>query len=86
VLGSIRDAAAAVGYLLVFGAGTIAGMLLVTIALAVPIAAAAQRFERLHVGLRVATGVLSVVLGGLLVYEIGFVQGLFGPHPHWTPE
>jgi high-affinity nickel-transport protein len=86
VLGSIRDVAAAAGYLLIFGAGTIAGMLLVTIALAVPIAAAARRFERLHLGLRVATGVLSVVLGGLLVYEIGFVQGLFGPNPRWSPE
>jgi cytochrome c biogenesis protein CcdA len=86
VLGSIRDVAAAAGYLLIFGAGTIAGMLLVTIALAVPIAAAARRFGRLHLGLRVATGVLSVVLGGVLVYEIGFVQGLFGPNPRWSPE
>ena len=77
VLGAIRDAVSALGYLLVIGVGTIAGMLLITTALAVPIAAAAQRFQRLHWALGVATGLASVALGAVLFYEIGSVHGLF---------
>lgn len=85
VLGAIRDALWALGYLLVFGVGTIAGMLVITSALALPIAAVAQRFERLHRALGIVTGCASIVFGAVLVYEIGFVHGLFTGHPQWTP-
>jgi high-affinity nickel-transport protein len=64
-------------YLLVFGVGTIAGMLLVTAAIAVPFASAAQRSPALHKRLGFASGVLSVTFGLVLLYQIGFVQGLF---------
>jgi high-affinity nickel-transport protein len=86
VLGTIRDPWWGLGYLLVFGLGTIAGMLLVTIALALPMAAAARRFERLHRGLGLVTGVASLALGVALAYEIGVVHGLFSASPQWTPR
>jgi hypothetical protein len=86
VLGAIGDAQLALAYLLVFGAGTIAGMVLITTALAVPVAAAAQRFASFHRVLGVATGLASVVFGALLVYEIGFVHGLFTNDVHWSPH
>jgi high-affinity nickel-transport protein len=86
VLGAIEDAALGLVYLLLFGLGTIAGMVLITTALAVPVAAAAQRFARFHRALGVATGLASVAFGGLLVYEIGFVQGLFRADVHWSPR
>jgi len=86
VLGAIEDASLALIYLLLFGLGTIAGMVLITTALAVPVAAAAQRFARFHRVLGVATGLASVAFGGLLVYEIGFVQGLFSADVHWSPR
>lgn len=86
VLGTIRDPLWALGYLLVFGVGTIAGMLLITTALAMPFAYAARRFDRLHRGLGVVSGLLSLAFGVFLVYEIGFVHGLFTSHPQWTPE
>lgn len=86
VLGTIRDPLWALGYLVVFGVGTIAGMLLITTALALPFAYAARRFDRLHRGLGVVSGVLSLAFGVFLVYEIGFVHGLFTSHPQWTPE
>ena len=86
VLGAIGDARLALAYLLVFGVGTIAGMVLITTALAVPVAAAAQRFARFHRVLGVATGVASVAFGALLVYEIGFVHGLFRDEAHWSPH
>ena len=86
ILGTIRDPHWALGYLVVFGAGTIAGMLLITTALAVPFAYAARRFERLHRGLGVASGFLSLAFGVFLVYQIGFVHGLFTERPQWVPQ
>lgn len=86
VLNTIRDPIWSLGYLLIFGIGTIAGMLLITIALAMPLVLTAQRFQRVHRALALASGVLSVVLGLLLAHEIGFVQGLFTDKPTWNPH
>jgi hypothetical protein len=86
VLGTIRDTLEALGYVLVFGVGTIAGMLLITTAFAVPVASFARRFERFHGALGTATGLLSIAFGALLVYQIGFVHGLFTGNPQWTPQ
>jgi high-affinity nickel-transport protein len=86
VLGSIRDPRWALAYLAVFGGGTIAGMVLITTALAVPLAAATGAFARAGRWLAVAAGVASVALGLFLVYRVGFVDGLFTANPRWTPE
>jgi hypothetical protein len=86
VLGAIRDALWALGYLLVFGAGTIAGMALITTTLAMPIAAAARRFDRFHRRLTAVTGVASIAFGAVLFYEVGVVHGLFTGHPQWVPQ
>lgn len=85
VLGSIRDPRWAVGYLAIFGAGTVAGMVLITTALAVPLAAATGSFTRANRWLTLAAGIASVALGLFLVYRIGFVDGLFTGNPHWIP-
>ena len=86
VLGTIRDPIWALVYLLIFGVGTIAGMLLITVALAMPLVLTVQRFERVHRALGLASGILSVVLGLLLAHEVGFVQGLFTDNPTWPPH
>jgi ABC-type nickel/cobalt efflux system permease component RcnA len=86
VLTTIRDPYWSVLYLLVFGVGTIAGMMLVTAALAWPFARAGARVAALHRGLRVAAGVVSLVFGLFLAYRIGVVDGLFGPTPNWEPR
>lgn len=85
VLATIRSPRWAVLYLLVFGVGTIAGMMLITGALALPFAFSG-RFGHLNEGLRVASGVISLCFGLFLVYEIGFVNGLLTSHPRWTPH
>lgn len=77
VLTSIKDPELAVFYLAVFGLGTIAGMVTLTSALALPMAYAARRFQRFQSGLSRAAGVLSVALGLFLAYRIGVVDGLF---------
>ena len=86
VLTTIRNPKWAVAYLLVFGVGTIAGMMLITGAMVIPFAYADNRFARLNHGLRVASGLISIAFGLFLVYEIGFVNGLFTSHPQWTPR
>ncbi len=86
VLTTIRNPKWAVVYLLVFGIGTIAGMMLITGAMVLPFAYAGNRFSRLNQGMRIASGLISVLFGLFLVYEIGFVNGLFTSHPNWTPR
>jgi len=77
VLPIIRDPLWAVMYLSVFGAGPIAGMMLITTAIAVPFSYA-TRFEFLHRHLGAVAGVVSFSFGLFLVYQIGFVNKLFG--------
>jgi high-affinity nickel-transport protein len=86
VLATIRDPWWAVGYLLVFGVGTIAGMMLITAAVAVPFAATAGRFAWLNRHLATVSGVLSLAFGVWMAYQIGVVDGLFGANPRWSPE
>ncbi|HEV7500466.1 MAG TPA: high-affinity nickel-transport family protein, partial [Vicinamibacteria bacterium] len=73
-------------YLLVFGFGTIIGMMLVTMAFAYPVALLARRYDWSGTGLRVATGMLSVAFGMYVMYQVGLVDGLFRAVPHWDPH
>jgi high-affinity nickel permease len=88
VLATIGNTGWAVLYLLVFGLGTIAGMMLITAGIAWPLAYAyaGTRFASLPHRLRLASGVISLVLGLALAYRIGVVDGLFGADPRWTPR
>jgi high-affinity nickel-transport protein len=76
VLPIIHDPLSAIAYLFVFGVGTIAGMMLITAAIAVPVSCS-TRFQFLHRHLGTAAGVFSLGFGLFLVYQIGFVDGLF---------
>lgn len=86
VLTTIRDPAWALAYLLVFGLGTIVGMMLMTAAIALPFTRAGPRGARLSGGLRVASGVMSLCFGLFVAYRTGVVDGLFTEHPAWTPR
>ena len=77
VLPVIRQPFWAMAYLLIFGLGTIAGMMLITAAIAMPIAYSAQRFQFVDRWIAATAGGLSLVFGAFLVYQIGFVDGLF---------
>ena len=86
VLAAIGDTAWSMLYLLVFGLGTIVGMMLITAAIAWPFAYSSARFPGLPRTLRIASGVVSLLMGVALVYRIGVVDQLFGAHPHWPPR
>src|SRR6266436_632580 len=86
VLSTIRQPAAAVAYLLVFGVGTIAGMMLITAAIAVPFTFSQARFARLNRTLGMASGAFSLCFGMFIVYQMGFVNGIFTQNPIWIPR
>ena len=82
VLGTIGDARRAMAYLALFGLGTVVGMVLITAAIAAPFAYASRRSMRLDRQLRLASGLLSLAVGLVLVYQIGFGEQLVtGPRP-----
>jgi len=73
-------------YLLTFGLGTIVGMTLVTLTVAVPSLVASARLPNLQRSLRLASGAVSVVFGLYLAHKIGFGDGLFTSAPSWNPR
>src|SRR5882724_1118663 len=77
VLTAISRPVWAIGYLLVFGVGTILGMMLITVAIAIPFAYTLRSFARLNQGLAIASGVISLSFGLFLCYQIGISNGLF---------
>jgi predicted small integral membrane protein len=82
----IPDPMWAVGYLAVFGVGTVAGMMLITASIAAPALFATRRFTGMNRTLRIASGVASIAFGLFLAHRIGFVDGLFTASPAWTPQ
>jgi len=86
VLTTIRVPSWGVFYLLVFGIGTVAGMMLITAAIAVPFTISENRFARLNRGLGVVSGLVSLAFGLFIVYQMGFVNGLFTHNPTWAPR
>lgn len=77
VLTTIGEPRWALAYLLLFGLGTIVGMMLVTLLLAAPVTYVSMRLQHAERHLRLASGLLSLGFGLLLVYHIGVVRGLF---------
>jgi len=86
ILAQIREPLWGLAYLLLFGVGTIAGMMLITTAIALPFAYSLQRLPNLNLWMRLAAGLLSLGLGLYLAYQIGVVQGLFTGNPSWSPS
>lgn len=86
VLATIRGTLPALAYLLVFGLGTVAGMVAVTVILAAPALYLGGRVERLQSGIRLAAGALSIAFGLLLARELVMEGGLFSAAPAWEPH
>jgi ABC-type nickel/cobalt efflux system permease component RcnA len=81
VLALIKNPWWAIAYLVLFGIGTIAGMMLITTAIGAMVAYASRRSSRVERHLRFASGLLSLAFGLFLVYQIGVVDGLITGQP-----
>ncbi|MFL5598700.1 MAG: high-affinity nickel-transport family protein [Gemmatimonadaceae bacterium] len=82
----LDDARWAALYLLTFGLGTIVGMSVITLSIAMPSLLAAAHVLSLQRSLRLASGAVSLVFGLYLAQKIGFADGLFTANPQWTPR
>jgi high-affinity nickel permease len=76
ILATIRDPLVALLYILVFGAGSILGMLGISALLGVPFVLTADRFAGIHRGLRMAAGTASILYGAWIMVSTGGSGGL----------
>ena len=86
VLTTIRNYHWAIAYLLVFGVGTIAGMMLITMSIASAFQFVGRGSRKFSRRLALASGLLSLAFGLFVAYQICFVSGLFTNHATWTPQ
>jgi len=70
VMQELPSLATGLAYIVIFGVGTIAGMLLMSGLVSLPIAAAAGRYNRLHTALCTVAGVGSIAFGLYYGYSI----------------
>ncbi len=64
-------------YIIVFGIGSIGGMMLMSFLVALPFTLTALRFNRFNYLLQSIAGLISIGLGLYIIYEKGVVEGLF---------
>ncbi|MGA8151456.1 MAG: high-affinity nickel-transport family protein [Terriglobales bacterium] len=86
VLTTIRNVHWAIAYLLIFGVGTIAGMMLITMSIASAFTMVGKGRQKFSHRLALASGLLSLGFGIFVAYQICVVNGLFTPHAQWTPQ
>ena len=86
VLATIRNVHWAIAYLLIFGVGTIAGMMLITMSLASAFRMVVKSRQKFSRQLALASGLLSLGFGLFVAYQICVVYGLFTSHARWIPQ
>ncbi len=77
VLASIESPIAGLVYILLFGLGSVLSMGIMTVIIGLPFVISAGRLPHLNRTIQFAVGSLSILFGGFLMYQIGFVDGLF---------
>jgi ABC-type nickel/cobalt efflux system permease component RcnA len=77
ILATISSAMVGLLYVVVFGIGSIGGMMLMSTLFALPARLTAERFTRANFALRGLAGLFSLSFGLFMVYRIGFVDHLF---------
>ena len=77
VLASIDSPIASLAYMLLFGLGSVLSMGIMTVIIGLPFVMSASRLPNLNRTIQFAVGSLSILFGGFLMYQIGFVDGLF---------
>ncbi|MDQ3653053.1 MAG: hypothetical protein M3458_22800 [Acidobacteriota bacterium] len=77
VLSTIQSPLVGLFYILIFGVGSIGGMMAMSALVGVPFHLTANRFARANFAVRGLAALFSLMFGAFMVYEIGFVEGLF---------
>lgn len=76
VVGAIPSALLALGTILIFGIGTIGGMMAMSVLMSVPLAYTAGRVKTAERALRFAAGAFSLAFGVFLAWNVGLIQAL----------
>jgi len=77
VVGAIPSLLLAFGTILIFGVGTIGGMMAMSVLMSVPLALATGRWVAVERAIRLAAGLFSLGFGVYWAWEVGFVQAYF---------
>jgi hypothetical protein len=75
VLATIPSPPLALAYVGVFGAGSVGGMVVMSVLLALPLALTAERFGRAEVALRASAAVASIAIGFAIAWQLGAFRG-----------
>ncbi|MCA1624474.1 MAG: urease accessory protein UreH [Acidobacteria bacterium] len=78
VIPTINSTAMGLLYIVIFGVGSIGGMMLMSFLVSLPFQITALRFNRFNLLLQCIAGLFSVALGLLIIYEKGITEGLLG--------
>ncbi|HMY75463.1 MAG TPA: hypothetical protein PLQ88_26830, partial [Blastocatellia bacterium] len=73
----IKSTALAFAYILIFGIGSIGGMMVMSLLLSLPIHFTMVSFKWTNLAVRALAGIFSLGFGLFMAYEIGYVEGLF---------
>jgi len=65
-----------VGYIVIFGLGSIGGMMAMSVLVGLPLRVTARRFAGANLMLRGVAAFASLSVGLMMIYESGVVQGL----------
>ena len=78
VLPTIDSKSLGLLYIVIFGVGSIGGMMLMSFLVGLPFHLTAGRFNRFNYILQSVAGLASIAFGLLIIYEKGITEGLFG--------
>ena len=74
---NIESPLAGLAYILLFGLGSVISMGVMTVIISLPFVVSAGRLPNINRTIQIAVGTFSIMFGGFLMYQIGFVDGLF---------
>ena len=75
-LNSVSSISQGILYIALFGVGSVLGMALLAVVISLPLRYSPRGFSWVHNGLKAAVGIVTIGLGGVLIYQLGFVNGL----------
>jgi high-affinity nickel-transport protein len=76
VIGAIPSLLLALGYILIFGVGSVGAMMIMSMLMSVPLALAARRLVAVERTIRLAAGLFSLGFGIFLAWDVGLIQSL----------
>ena len=76
IVSAIPSILLALGYIVIFGIGSIGGMMVMSMLMSVPVAMAAGRVATVERFIRLGAGLFSLGFGIFLAWNVGFIQSL----------